>query len=90
MAIKQTKTCDHCGMTEDHHEDELGLGPLMPVKIIINPGEEGSTETGTYESNFFSHLCIDGFREWLDIQPDWLMVQFNANNSLYTTSNNRA
>lgn len=79
---RYTYTCAACGMTEDDHLNEWGMGPLIRVQIDIEPGEELQAFTGVPDHNGEysevkpARLCNEHFVEWLNAQPAWLQEHF--------------
>lgn len=73
---RKTRKCDACGMTEDYHENELGMGPLVEVDIGVAPGEALFNYTGEDEDPRPARVCNEHFIEWLDAQPMWLQEMF--------------
>lgn len=73
--IHLTKTCDHCGMCEEDHED-IDMGPLISMTIQIDPG-------GELQNWAKVHLCDEGWQEYIEIQPMWLQRIFALNNKTH-------
>jgi hypothetical protein len=83
MGTITLRTCDHCGVTEDVHENELGMGPLISLMIEIDPSEELMTYTGPPEEPAPALLCNEGFVEFIEAQPLWLRKMFEAHGSTH-------
>lgn len=64
-------------MTEDHHENELGQGPLIPLTIQLDMGEELMAYTYDVEGHVDpALLCSAHYGEWVRAQPEWLLNLF--------------